>query len=200
MAEEGKALSPPTDGAATSASTDLSGAGSLDKVRDILFGAQSREYEKRIARLEERIIKESSDLRSEIKMRFDALETYIKGEIETLTHAQKTEQGERAEAVKELSRELKDLNGALDRKATQLDERVTKTQRDLREQVLDQSKNLSNEIRQKYEELSAALEREARELRNDKTDRSSLAEMFTELALRLNNEFKLPGAGDLGNG
>jgi len=200
MAEEGKALSPPTDEQAMSASTDLSGAGSLDKVRDILFGAQSREYEKRICRLEERIIKESSDLRGEIKIRFDALETYIKGEIETLTHAQKTEQGERTEAVKELSRELKDLTGTLDKKAAQLDERVTKTQRDLREQVLDQSKSLSSEIRQKYEELSAALEREARELRNDKTDRSALADMFNELALRLNNEFKLPGAGDLGNG
>lgn len=200
MAEEGKALSRPADDSAPATGTDLAGAGSLDKVRDILFGAQSREYEKRIARLEDRIIKESSDLRSEIKIRFEALETYIKGEIETLTHGQKTEQDERAASVKELSRELKDLTGTLEKKAAQLDERVTKTQRDLREQILDQSKSFNNEIRQKYEELSAALQREARELRNDKTDRSALADMFTELALRLNNEFKLPGAGDLGNG
>ncbi|HKP86981.1 MAG TPA: hypothetical protein VJZ26_12840 [Blastocatellia bacterium] len=200
MAEEGKALSRPADGSATDASTDLSGAGSLDKVRDILFGAQSREYEKRIARLEERIIRESSDLRGEIKMRFDALETYIKGEIETLIDRWKTEQGQRADSDKELSRELKDLTGTLEKRAAQLDERVTKTQREMREQILDQSKNLNGEIRQKYEELSAALEREARELRNDKTDRSSLADMFTELAMRLNNDFKLPGAGDLGNG
>jgi DNA repair exonuclease SbcCD ATPase subunit len=200
MAEEGKALSLSNDDSKGSASQDISGAGSLDKVRDILFGAQSREYEKRIGRLEERIIKEASDLRNELRTRFDALESYIKGEIESLTHAQKTEQDARTDSVAGLSRELKDLNGALDRKSSQLDERVTKTQRELREQILDQSKNLNNEVRQKYEELSAALEREARELRSDKTDRSALADMFTELALRLNNDFKLPGAGDLGNG
>ncbi|MGA9773736.1 MAG: hypothetical protein WBV94_32195 [Blastocatellia bacterium] len=194
MAEEKKTRNDGSPGA------DLAGAGSLDKVRDILFGAQSREYEKRIIRLEERIARESSDLRGEIKMRFDSLESYIKGEIESLTDRWKTEQGERSESVKELSRELKDLTRTVEKKTVQLDEKVTKTQRELRDQILDQSKNLSSDIRQKYEELSAALDREAGELRNDKTDRSALADMFTELALRLNNEFTLPGAGDLGNG
>ncbi|MBV9959511.1 MAG: hypothetical protein JO360_13885, partial [Acidobacteria bacterium] len=43
-------------------------------------------------------------------------------------------------------------------------------------------------------ELLAALEREAAELRTDKTDRSALAALFTELAMRLNNDFKIPGA------
>ena len=193
MAEERKALN---DGAGV----ESAGTGSLDKVRDILFGAQSREYEKRIMRLEERIIRESSDLRGEIKMRFDSLETYIKGEIESLTDRWKTEQGERTDSVKDLSRGLSDLTATVEKKTIQLDEKVTKTQRELRDQILDQSKNLSSDMRQKYEELSAALDREARELRNDKTDRSALAGMFTELAMRLNNEFKLPSAEDLGNG
>ena len=193
MAEERKALN---DGAGV----DLAGTGSLDKVRDILFGAQSREYEKRIMRLEERIIRESSDLRGEIKMRFDSLEAYIKGEIESLTDRWKTEQGERTDSVKDLSRGLSDLTATVEKKTIQLDEKVTKTQRELRDQILDQSKSLSSDMRQKYEELSAALDREARELRNDKTDRSALADMFTELGLRLNNEFKLPSAEDLGNG
>jgi hypothetical protein len=193
MAEERKALN---DGAGV----EQAGTGSLDKVRDILFGAQSREYEKRIVRLEERIIRESSDLRGEIKMRFDSLEAYIKGEIESLTDRWKTEQGERTDSVKDLSRGLSDLTATVEKKTTQLDEKVTKTQRELRDQILDQSKSLSSDMRQKYEELSAALDREARELRNDKTDRSALADMFTEFAMRLNNEFKLPSAEELGNG
>ncbi|HKS39192.1 MAG TPA: hypothetical protein VJX74_01165 [Blastocatellia bacterium] len=193
MAEERKALN---DGAGV----EPAGTGSLDKVRDILFGAQSREYEKRIMRLEERIIRESSDLRGEIKMRFDSLEAYIKGEIESLTDRWKTEQGERTDSVKDLSRGLSDLTATVEKKTLQLDEKVTKTQRELRDQILDQSKSISSDMRQKYEELSAALDREARELRNDKTDRSALADMFTELAMRLNNEFKLPSAEDLGNG
>jgi hypothetical protein len=52
---------------------------------------------------------------------------------------------------------------------------------------------LSDEIRRRHDELSAKLAREADELRNDKTDRAALADLFTELALRLNNQFRLPG-------
>ena len=70
---------------------------------------------------------------------------------------------------------------------------------ELREQLLEQSKKLSDEIRQKHEDLLAALERESQELRFDKTDRAALAAMFTELAMRLNNEFYIPGSEDLEN-
>src|SRR5262245_36278718 len=41
---------------------DPAGGASLDKVRDILFGVQMRDYERRFARLEERLLKDTSDL------------------------------------------------------------------------------------------------------------------------------------------
>jgi len=37
------------------------GAGNVDKIRDILFGSQMRDYESRFARLEETLIKETLD-------------------------------------------------------------------------------------------------------------------------------------------
>jgi uncharacterized phage infection (PIP) family protein YhgE len=172
---------------------EASASGNVDKIRDILFGTQMRDYEKRFARLEERLLKESLDLRAEVKRRFDALEGYIKKEVESLADRLKAEQSERAESAKEVSQELKNLTKNFDRKTTQLDEQLTKGQRDLRQQLLDQSKNLSAEIQQKYDELAGLLEREAAELNETKTDRSALAALFTEVALRLNNEFKIPG-------
>lgn len=50
-------------------------------------------------------------------------------------------------------------------------------------------------IRQKHEEASAALKREAQELRIDKTDRSALSSLFTEMAMRLNHEFHISNNG-----
>jgi len=167
--------------------------GSIDKIRDILFGSQSRELEKKMARLEERLTKESADLRDEIKRRFDSLEGFTKKEIESLSDRLKTEQAERIEVLKEISRELKETGKSLEKKVAQLDEQAVKSQRELRQQILDQSKSLSEEIRQKYESLRGVLDREAQELRKEKTDRSALADLFTELAMRLNDEFKLPG-------
>jgi DNA anti-recombination protein RmuC len=174
-------------------SPSLNETGNIDKIRDILFGVQMRDYEKRFSRLEERLLKESADMRDETRKRFDSLETFVKSEFEAVTQRLQSEQRTRDESVQTLTRELQDTGKTLERKLVQFDEQTTRTQRELRQQILDQSKNLSDEIRQKYEELSALLDREVAELGDVKTDRASLASLFTEVALRLNNDFKIPG-------
>src|SRR5947209_6262346 len=39
------------------------GAGNVDKIRDILFGTQMRDYDSRFARLEETLVKENAEIR-----------------------------------------------------------------------------------------------------------------------------------------
>jgi DNA anti-recombination protein RmuC len=164
----------------------------LGKVRDILFGSQMRDYDKRFVRLEERLLKVSAEMKEDLRRRFDSLETYVKHEVELLTDQIKTEHSQRAETLATLSRELKDASSDLDKKLAQLDGQTAKTQRDLRQQILEQSKNLSDEIQQRYEEMSAVVDQSVQELRTDKTDRNTLADLFTEVAMRLNNEFTIP--------
>jgi hypothetical protein len=171
---------------------DPAGAGNLEKIRTILFGSQMRDYEKRFTRLEERVLKVSTDLREEMRRSLDALEAYVKRELETLTDRLKGEQDERKVSLDDLSRELRDTGHTLEKKIAQVDEQASKIQRDLRQQLLEQSRVLSEDIRQKHEEIAAGLERALQELRVDKTDRSTLAALFTEVALRLNNEFQIP--------
>jgi predicted transcriptional regulator len=65
--------------------------------------------------------------------------------------------------------------------------------------LLEQHQRLSDEIRQRIDEVLAAMTREAQELRNDKTDRLALASLLKEMAMRLTDEFKLPGDEDRGN-
>lgn len=171
----------------------LAEVGNIDKIRDILFGVQMRGYEKRFARLEERLLKESTDLRDDTRKRFEALETFVKSEFEALTARLQSEQRTRDESIQGLSRELQGADQALERKLTQFDEQTTRSQRDLRQQILDQSKSMGDEIRQKHAELVTLVERETAELGHAKTDRASLASLFTEVALRLNDDFKIPG-------
>ncbi len=168
------------------------GSANLDKVRDILFGAQSREYEKRFARLEDRLLKEAADLRSDLKSHFDSLETYVKKEVDSITGRMKNEHHEKSEAMKLLGLELGDLGKQIQARIAQLDEQASQGQRELRQQVLDQHKNLSHDIQQKNADLSATLDKALEELRGEKLDRAALAEVFMESALRLNNAFKLP--------
>jgi hypothetical protein len=174
------------------ANGELREGANVDKIRDILFGSNMREYEKRFARLEERLTKSSDALREDLKKRFDSLETFVREEMESLNQRLKTEKSERAEGLKELSRESRDSSKVLEKKLSQLEDQLSSAQGDLRSRILDQSKTLSNQIQKSQEELESALEHEAATLRTDKTDRAQLADLFTEMALRLKDELELP--------
>jgi len=171
------------------------GGGNLEKIREILFGAQVHDFEKRFTRLEEKLLKETADSRAETKKRFDSMEAFIRKEIESLVERVKTEQGERSDAVKEIFRDLRDTAKTLEKKLVQLDEQTTKGQRELRQQILDQSKSLTDEIRNRVKESAAVLTRELKDLRSEKTDRSALAGLFTEAAMRLSGDMKPSGKG-----
>ena len=158
---------------------DQSNTNNLEKIRDILVGSQMREVEKRFARLEERLIKLSSDLRDDLNKSLASLETFVKKEIESLNDRFLTESNERGGAMKTLSLELKALSDFSWQKLNQLDEH---------RQLLDQSKAFSEEIRQKHHELTEVVERAVQDLHANKTDRSSLAALFNEFANRLNTE------------
>ena len=182
------------------AGTDVGGAASLDKVRDILFGGQMREVERRFARLEERLLKETNDLKEDVKRRLDALEAYARAETESLAGEIKAERTDRVESHGSLSRELKDTASTLERRTLSLDEQHEKSQREVRQQMLEQHQRISDDIRQRIDEVLATLARETDLLRADKADRTAIASLLTEMAMRLTNEFRIPGVEDVGNG
>ncbi len=173
---------------------------SLDKVRDILFGSQMRDVERRFARLEERLLKETTDLKDDVRRRLDTLEAYIRRENESLEGQIKSERGDRVDAHSGLSNELKETARGFERRATTIDEQHSKGQRELRQQMLEQHQRLSDDLRQKVEEILGTLARTANELRTDKADRATIAALLTEVAMRLTDEFRIPGAEDVGNG
>lgn len=166
--------------------------GNVDKIRDILFGSQMRDYDKKFSRVEERLGRETADLRDDIKRRFAALENFVKNEVTALTDQIKAEKGERADADKEGARELKEATKAWEKKAAQIEEQSAKALRDLRQLVMDESKRMTEDMEQKHKALAAAVEKESLELRATLTDRLALADLFAEVSLRLKNEFKMP--------
>lgn len=179
---------------------DTAGSASLDKVRDILFGVQMREVDRRFGRLEERLVKETNDLKDEVKRRLEALEQYTRAEVDSLADRLRAEHDALAATRQDASRELRETAASLERRTTTLDEQLSKAQRELRQQMLEQHQRLTDDFRQKVDEVLATLAREARELRDDKADRRLVASLLTEMAMRLNNELTIPGVEDLANG
>jgi hypothetical protein len=116
-AEDGNVIQLPTNEPPSqpspSSGQDSASPDSLEKVRDILFGAQMRDNERRFAHLEEGLLKESADLREETGSRFDTLENFIKQEIAALSDRVKAE-------MDEIRRQHEDLSLTLSRETRQL--------------------------------------------------------------------------------
>jgi DNA repair exonuclease SbcCD ATPase subunit len=166
--------------------------GNVDQIRDILFGAQMRDYEQRFSRLEERVLNESDALRSETNNRLDALEDYIKQEVSSLVDQISNERGEREDDTRHLTDELNKNIESIDKKISQVQDKLTQGQGESREALLEQSKSLLAEIQSVRTSLTEQLNKNTDKLEHNKTDRKALADMFSEVAMRLNGEFNLP--------
>ena len=166
--------------------------GNIDKIREILFGGQMRDYERRFIRVEERLTKEALDLREDTRRRFEALEQFIKAEFEALADRVQAESRTRDEAMQSVWRGVHDTGHSLNAKIAELQDQSERGQSNLRQQILAQSKDLNEAMRQKQDEITGMLQREVADLNHGKTDRSSLATLLTEMAMRLNNDLKMP--------
>ena len=169
-------------------------AGKVDRIRDILFGSQMRDYDGRFQRLEEHLAQEAAAIRTDVQKRLETLERFMKGELESMTNRANAEQSERSSAIEKLGRDLGETAKTLESRIKGLDEQTAGETRAVRQQLLDQAKALSDEIRQRHDEMKSGLAREGEQIRGAMTGREALAEMLSEVSLRLKNEFKMPGA------
>jgi hypothetical protein len=170
------------------------GTGNIDKIREIIFGSNMRDYELRFARLEEAVRKESVDMREAMRQRLETLESFVHKELAALESRLKTERDERSENHSRLANELSGASASIFKKIGEFESQEAQAKREIRSDLLQQSKELTEALRVKSEELVALFERRAGELHHSKTDRAALAGMFNELALRLTDQFRVTGA------
>jgi len=172
---------------AVAETAEASGA-SVEKIRDILFGSQIKNYESRFSRLEDALARETAEIKDTMRRRLDSLEAFFKSETESLAARLKTERDEREEVLNNISRELKASSAQLSKKILDLDNKAALDRSAARQELMAESRKLLDEIRQRNDSLSALLETRVQELRNAKTDRSALAALFVEMAVRLKDE------------
>ena len=167
---------------------DASPDRNVDQIRDILFGGQMRDYERRFLELSQRLESESQRLHNDLDQRLGQLEKRVDDHFDKLG--------------KQLRQEIADRSAGID----DLETRMQQGQRTLRSEMQGGLQALEGDLAAKDErqreglaelrqmlltrtgELQQALARADHDLRADKVGRTDLAGMLTELALRLNGE------------
>lgn len=171
----------------TAAENNAMDAGSMDKIRDILFGNQVRDFERRFSRMEEQMTTAVQELRDEVQKQVGALELFFKEEMGALKERQKSENDLRQQDLEKLAETLKSTAGAINKTISQNNDQFAERTTELRQQILDQSKQLSADIKTKYEQAAREIKQVASGLDEAKVDRSTLAEYLIQLAMGLSS-------------
>jgi chromosome segregation ATPase len=170
-------------------------AGSVDKIRDLLFGNQMQDYDRRFSKLEERFLQRFKDTESETAHNLGAFESNAKKQVDSLAGQLRDEKEQRADADKEIERVLREQNQVLEKRIRSLSDQLSQLDRDMSDRLTRESQALRDELKQKGTDLKETIERMFAELSGVKTDRTLLASLFVEVAKCLSQDLGSKSTG-----
>jgi hypothetical protein len=166
----------------------------VDQIRDILFGGQMRDYERRFQELHQRLEAELARMRDAHDKRLAQIDKRVDDQLDKLGKLLRQEVQDRNRSVDDLeSRMQQAARTARGEDAASLDaheKELAATDERLRASLAD----VSTASHARAGEAEGAVMRIAAELREEKVGREDLAALLAELALRLRGDFELPPA------
>lgn len=161
---------------------------SVDKIRDILFGNQMRELDRKFAKLEERIASDLASIRQESTSQIDSLQSFVESEIEILSSKLGTEEKTRVAELDEVDAEIKKSVRQINDKIAELVKSLDKQSRDTNQKILKQSQDFSADLNSQMEQTRKRMDGYNQELTFAKVDKTGLADILSQVALQLNQE------------
>jgi hypothetical protein len=171
----------------------------VDKIRELLFGNQMQDYDRRFSLLAEGFNQKLRDGESEIARSLSSLETNLKKQLDSIAGQVREEKDLRTDADKELGHKVLESSQALEKRIGQLSDQVARLEREMSDRVSHEVQGLRDEIKRRNEDTRTNLDRMFAELRDVKTDRTLLAGLFVEVARCLNQELP-PAFANKGGG
>lgn len=154
---------------------------SIGKIRDILFGNNINEIDKRFNSVEQNLQEMLTILKDEIQKKLHSFDDYFKSEISSVLDQLKKEQANRNQAVEKLSKELEKLNQAIEATSDEMKDNL----RDVRAKMMDHYKENAESISSLDKDLKKLISKEVNQLTDSKVDRKALAVMLSDVALKL---------------
>lgn len=147
---------------------------SMEQIRELLFGNQVRDIERRFAQIEERLERQYASLSQDLDQRLAGRERGLQQSIDGLGAVLQEERAQRAHDSAHLGQRL-----------AQLDADIRDEQADIKREFEQKSIALQDRFDSEQTQLRQLLEQQISELRGDKIARGALADMMQELAARL---------------
>jgi chromosome segregation ATPase len=160
----------------------------VDKIRDLLFGNQMQDYDRRFSMLEERFLQRFREVESETARNLSSLELNAKKQIESLADQLREEKDLRTDADKEIERVEREHNDTVEKRLRSISEQLSRLEREQADRLTQEVQSLREEIKRRSEDIQHTIEKMFTELSSVKTDRNFLASLFLEVARCLNQD------------
>ncbi len=166
-------------------SNETSELGNVDQIREILFGSQSRELNKRFEKLEVDIKRSFDDLKSKIEFSQKEFNQKLENEVELISKRIKnlttTQQDELADIKDSNLKQEKRIQHNIDLLNEEIGVKIEQLTKDQN----DSKKSLSEELNFLKLEVFEFIEEKLAQMNNIKLSRDDAAEIMMEAALRI---------------
>ena len=183
--------------------------GNIDQIRDIIFGAQLREYDNRFDKIDSDLSMMQQDMQARIEQVKTVLSAEMKAAVDSLEKKVKSLTSNTQEESADLRQQIDRVNRKFSSNMEALDEAMDNQTSSLRDELSQTRDRLSEETRTLKTQVFEELDRRFSMLRDVKVSRDDMAEILFELGMRLkgtefvpelknvadnnlNNEFLLP--------
>ncbi|MEQ8752168.1 MAG: hypothetical protein RID09_01460 [Coleofasciculus sp. G1-WW12-02] len=159
--------------------------GNIDQIRDIIFGAQLREYDSRIDKIESNLTLIQQEMRDRIEQTKTVYVTELRAAVDSLEKKLKslnmTVQNENAEIRQTIDIVNKKFSGNLE----SLDNSLEKQTNNLHNELSETREKLQEDLRSLRSYVFEELERRFSLINDGKIDKDDMADILFELGLRI---------------
>jgi DNA anti-recombination protein RmuC len=166
--------------------------GNIDQIRDIIFGAQLREYDNRFDKIESDITILQQDIQTRLEQVKSVLTTELRTAFESIEKKFKSLNSTTQEDAADLRQQLDRLNRKFSSSIEALDEALDSQTGSIRNDFSQSREQLQEEIRSLKTQVLEELDRRFSVLREVKVSRDDMAEILFELGMRLKGSEFVP--------
>jgi uncharacterized phage infection (PIP) family protein YhgE len=159
--------------------------GNIDQIRDIIFGPQLREYNRRFEKIETSLSSLQEDVRARIEETKNTLSAALRTAIESLEKKIRSLNANAQEEWGNLRQQLEHIDRKFSNSLETLSGEVEANTKSLREDLSQTRSKLQDDIRTLKTQVYEELDRRLSLLGDVKVSRDDMAEILVELGMRL---------------
>jgi hypothetical protein len=166
--------------------TNKESEGTVDKIRELLFGAQMENYEQHFQRLETLLAAETRRTMEDLLGRLMATEAALNQRIEKAEQNQERERKERILAFNTVNETLQKAFLQLKERLDAFEKTTGQNVADLRDSIEHESHSLGSQIKALRDEFTLSLKDDTTRLDRQKVNRQQLADLLLGISNELN--------------